>query len=134
MKDRTSSGMDALPIITFSQNFKVACDVCNIHEEATIQLFKYYLTKSVEKVIEIRVTLPTETAKLKEWCSISFSTIVINPLQQIATYDNITTVDTDIQNFKWDSSTALDHAQRLWTKTLWCSFIYNQKIFKSLFC
>lgn len=32
IKDRTFSGRDPVSIIAFLQNFKTACDACNIHE------------------------------------------------------------------------------------------------------
>lgn len=60
VKDQPFSGKDLLPVILFSQYFKVAFDACNIHEVAPMRFFKHYLPGVVEVQSKAQVAFPTE--------------------------------------------------------------------------
>lgn len=100
------------------QDFKAACDACDIRGKAAMLLFKNYLASSVEAVMNAPVELPTKTAKSKEGCLASFLAIVNNLLKHFATDDDNASVDANIRNFKQGSLTATKFSQQQWTKPL----------------
>lgn len=61
MKHITFSGRDHVYIIVLLQDFKAACDLCTIHEDATLSLLNHFFTESVNSGNRARGTLPTET-------------------------------------------------------------------------
>lgn len=115
MRARTFSGKHLVAIITFLSDFKALNDAYIIQQGTDMWLFKNYLADPVEAVSKAQVAFRTQTAKSKEGCLASFSTIVKYPLKRSAMDDNITTVDANIRTFKQDSLVATEYAQEVWT-------------------
>lgn len=97
MKQHTFSAKDP-SLLLLLQDFETSRNDCNINEGATMQAFTHYRTGAVEAVIKARVAPPTETAKTKEGCLTSFSSIVNYLLERFSMEDKILPVDADIRN------------------------------------
>lgn len=98
MKDRTFICIEPVSIIVSLQDFKAACDACNIQVGPTMRVFKCYLKGRVESVIKARVDLPTDMTRAEEGYLTSNSAITNYLLMQYATDDNVATLDADIRS------------------------------------
>lgn len=133
IKDRKFTEKEPLGIISFLQDFKSACDACNIHEGAAMCIFKTFLTGSAEVAVKSRISLPSSSTQRHEGALQSYSSIVNFLLKRYATDDNIAKLDSDIRSLRQGSSTPTEFAQKLWTKSLVFGSEYDGKALKEMF-
>lgn len=74
---------------------------------------EHCLNNPFESVLYAQVGLPTETAKSKEICLASYPASVNYVFKEVATDDNIATVDADTRHFRHSSLIATDYAKQL---------------------
>lgn len=92
--------MRASPVNYLSvQDFKTACDVSGIYEEAAVWLSENFITGPIESINTTRVGLLTESSKAKELCLASFFVFVDISRKRYNTDENVTVIDGNTLNF-----------------------------------
>lgn len=89
-----------MPVITFLQEFKSACNSCSIHKSDTIWLFKQLLTGPAEAGVEACVISTISINVYHEVALKSYSSIVQFLLKRIVTDDNVAKLNTQVHNLR----------------------------------
>lgn len=113
IKNRAFNNRNLASIITFLQDFKLACNACNNRESAVMSLLNHYSDALVESLSIARAVLPTETIRVHKGSMVSCYAISSYSSKRYATDDTIAIIDTDFRTFKQKHLTATSYAQHL---------------------
>lgn len=132
IKDGIFSGRHPKPAIAFLQDFRSACDACEINEGAEMSLFTQYFFGLAEAAEKFRMTLPNSVSTGNEEALRPYSKLVNFLFKRNVIEDNTVSLDNEVRGFKQVALSLLIFIQQFRLKILACESVYDEKALRGI--